>query len=88
MKYALVAVIVPIDNDTAKSVALENFAQQIRGTIQASAGSEALSKTAYVLDLAHGLAPLSRIVATAEVYRLETRTLFFVEKPSWVVSGI
>lgn len=88
MKYALVIVEVPEDTWRDSPTAATNNARQVLDKVQSTESTQAIAPDVFLCNMKYGLHDLNTIVATAKVYGFQTRTLFFDEEPSWVVSKI
>lgn len=86
MKYALV--IIEVDGDMLSSAqSLANFADMLEHTGTKSPQIERLNIGSYLAPLDHGLTALSRIVSEASRHKYRTRTLFFDQSPSFILSS-
>lgn len=85
MKYALFILEGPKELD-ANDLTLTNFASSVVKAGVQSQGVEVLNASVFLCALEHGLNGLNRLFSEAEVYGLRSRTLFFDQDPSWVIS--
>ena len=86
MKYALVIVEIPSDNSLQVENTLNNFLLTVEEKVLATAKVDRLNAGSFLLDLSDGLAGLTGLVAAAKDRGYKSRTLFFENKPQWVIS--
>lgn len=87
MKYALLIVEVPADDSSQAASTLRNFLVTVQGKLKPSGPSQMLNAGAYLCDLSHGLTELTGLAAAAKDRAYKTRTLFFDQIPSWVITN-
>ena len=86
VKYALIIVKGPSGDKSSDYTDSLNLLNGIRGKIQQKPGVDVLNQYAYVCHLEHGLYALNAIASEAAERGFESRTLFFENEPSFVVS--
>ena len=89
MKYALV-ILEDHVRDRSSKQAVENTVNQlltqIKG-IEEVQTFQILNEGAILFPLEHGLHALSLCISVAKHYGIHSRTLFFDQEPSWVVTS-
>ena len=85
MKYALFI----LDQSGAIDITLQslrNFASSVQALTERIQGVERLNIGSYLVNLEHGLHSLRILDGEAERRNIQSRTLFFEEVPSFVIS--
>jgi len=85
-QYALVLVLIPEETWRKDSTVATNIARQFLDEVEPNESVLAIGPCSFLCDLSHGLRSLSTIVHIAEKRRVQLRTLFFDQEPSWVSS--
>ena len=65
-----------------------NFVGTAQGMTAELSGVSTLNEGTFLCKLSVGLHPLSKLALCAKEWRVQSRTLFLDEEPSWVVSKI
>ncbi len=86
MKCALVIIEIPEEKWRKDANAATNCANQILDNVQSRESIQEISPSVFLCSLKHGLHEINTIVGLAKVRGLTSRTLFFDQDPSWVVS--
>jgi hypothetical protein len=86
MKYALFVVVDPTANARAEMNALSDFERGLHNNGLPDSSCEMLLPWVVLCDLNNGLHTLTKLVHLAKAHQLESRTLFFDQVPSWVVT--
>jgi hypothetical protein len=86
MKYALLVIEARDNNSQSLSKALWTLSQKIE--CSEDVGCEAIGLGSFLLSLSKGLGHLCHIHELAKEAGFSVRTLFFAEKPSWVISKV
>lgn len=85
MKYALLILEDPKGEFSRKST-LRNCVNQVVEATKETQQVQVLNEGALLFPLEHGLHALSRCVSEAKSRELRSRTLFFDQEPSWIIS--
>ena len=85
MKYALLILEDPKALHS-KDLALWNFANNVQEAGVQGQGVEMLNAGVFLCSLEHGLNGLNRLVSESEARKFRSRTLFFDQEPSWIIS--
>jgi len=87
MKYALF-IIKTNENDNADKAALslKIYLQKIQDRADTMKGLSLLNPGAILIDLSLGLKNLTFLSYVAEELKVQSRTLFFDQEPSWVIT--
>ena len=86
MKFALVILEAQKRTDHIAQEAWMNTMRDLRDRMQKSGAIEALNESCLLCDLSSGLFDLSYIVSKAQSYGIQSRTLFFDQVPSFVIT--
>jgi hypothetical protein len=86
MKYALIIIEGPKGSTREDYADADNLARNIGTSLQGKAGVTKLNQFAYLCSLEHGLSGLTALVAAASARNSQSRTLFFDQEPSFVIS--
>jgi hypothetical protein len=86
MKYALVIVEYPSGDEDEDKFSWHGMRSNAQSKTSKSGKVSTLSEGCYLCDLSNGLLDLNKIVGAAEAYNLVSRTLFFENEPSFIVS--
>lgn len=65
-----------------------NFVSTAQGITAELSGVSTLNEGTFLCKLSVGLHPLSKLALCAKEWRVQSRTLFLDEEPSWVISKI
>ena len=85
MKYALV-ILEASARDKASKAAVGNNISQVLEATKGTQQVQILNEGALLFPLEHGLHALSYCISDAKGRGLRSRTLFFDQEPSWVIS--
>jgi len=88
MKYALFIALAPKSDKESAAVFLQQFEEGVQTKKEHLVGATRLLPGVWECNLEHGMHPLAMLVQFAAIHHLESRTLFFDTKPSWVVTPI
>jgi len=87
MKYVLLIAEFPKGEPTHEALkGWHNFEEKSHELVANLQGVEACSRSVYVCDLGSGLHNFASLLKLAKDCRVRTRTLFFDQKPPFVIS--
>lgn len=86
MKYALMILEDPNKAESLDTQALRNFAAKVLGEAEGISKDAMLNPGAFLLPLQNGLFGLTVLLAEAKGHGLRVHTLFFDEKPAFIVT--
>jgi hypothetical protein len=87
MSYALFIIELPTNDPRQLQVDYINLMQDVRRRTNKAAIAETLSTGVYLLNLENGLHDLAALVAAVEDRGYRSRTLFFDQAPSFVITN-